>query len=169
MTGDEESRAWVDRLAVTDLIYRYSDGVNRADWDQVETVFATDAVWEIPAMGVRVEGSRAFRDFMVGQRIELLIQTPHAPVIRLLGSWQAKSTTTVHEVARMEATNESAYAEPGTQINLEQYGIYYDDLAKIDGAWRFTHRLFVPIHIRPDCVTGEVLTPRSSLMQPVSE
>jgi hypothetical protein len=50
-------------------------------------------------------------------------------------------------------------------MNLEQYGIYFDDVAKIDGDWRFTHRLFVPLYIGPDCVTGQVVTPRSALLR----
>ncbi len=41
-----ELREWLDRLAIQDLITRYSDAVTRADWQQCETLFAVDAVWE---------------------------------------------------------------------------------------------------------------------------
>jgi hypothetical protein len=34
MTQDHEIRKWLDRLAIQDLIHRYSDAVTRADWDQ---------------------------------------------------------------------------------------------------------------------------------------
>ena len=39
MTQDHEIRKWLDRLAIQDLINRYSDAVTRADWDQCEAVF----------------------------------------------------------------------------------------------------------------------------------
>jgi len=35
-----EGGEWIERLAIADLIYRYSDSVTRADWDQTEAVFA---------------------------------------------------------------------------------------------------------------------------------
>jgi SnoaL-like domain len=40
---EDELRGWLDRLAIQDLIYRYSDAVTRADWRQCEAVFAPDA------------------------------------------------------------------------------------------------------------------------------
>ena len=74
---------WIERLAIADLIYRYSDSVTRADWDQTEAVFAPDAVWESPALGMRFEGARTFRDFLAETTgNDLLIQTAHPPVIR---------------------------------------------------------------------------------------
>lgn len=39
-----EVRAWLDRLAIQDLIYRYSDAVTRADWKQAAALFASHAV-----------------------------------------------------------------------------------------------------------------------------
>jgi hypothetical protein len=48
------------------------------------------------------------------------------------------------------------------------HGLYYDDVAKLDGEWKFTHRLFVPVYRRTDWVTGQVLTPRFALLRPTS-
>ena len=87
---------------------------------------------------------------------DLLIQTPHSPVITLAGAHQAEATTTIHEVIRAS----------GSELNLEQYGIYFDDLTRIDGEWKFTHRLFVPFYVSSGGVTGDVPTPRSALLQP---
>src|SRR5262245_9907586 len=36
--------------------------------------------------------------------------------------------------------------EKGQEVNHQEYGIYYDDLAKIDGHWKFTDRLYVPMY-----------------------
>ena len=33
---EAELREWLDRLAIQDLIYRYSDAVTRADWHQCD-------------------------------------------------------------------------------------------------------------------------------------
>jgi hypothetical protein len=163
-----ELRAWLDRLAIQDLIFRYSDAVTRADWDRCEAVFAPHAIWESPALGMRHEGGRAFREFLAesSSALELLIQTPHSPVIQLDGRDHAHATTTIHEFVRGTAVTVTSHGEPGTQVNFEQYGIYFDDIARIEGEWKFTHRLFVPIYVGAGCVTGDVLTPRSGLLRP---
>jgi hypothetical protein len=59
----------------------------------------------------------------------------------------------------------SELGDSGTEINVDTYGIYYDDIARIDGEWKFTHRLFVPFYLESDCVTGNVLTQRSNLLR----
>jgi hypothetical protein len=120
---------------------------------------------------MRFEGARTFRDYLADTTgYDLLIQTAHQPVIRFAGPEQAQATTTVHELMRGESQTDSALGQAGTPVNAEQYGIYYDDVAKLDGVWKFTHRLFVPVYLQSDCVTGQVLTPRSSLLRssPVS-
>ena len=163
-----ELREWIDRHAIEQLIYRYSDAVTRADWDQLDTVFTADAVWESPPLGRRYEGPGAIREFLAkgSSALEILIQTPHCPVIRLLGPQSAQATTTLHEFTRGVIANTSAYGESGSGLNFEQYGIYFDDIAKLDGDWKFTRRLFVPVYVGPDCVTGQVIGPRTSLLPP---
>ena len=162
-----EGGEWIERLSIADLIYRYSDSVTRADWDRTEAVFAPDAIWESPALGLRFEGARTYRDFLAGTTgYDLLIQTAHPPVILLVGPQQAQTTTTVHELVRGVGHTDSTLGEAGTPVNLEQYGIYCDDVAKLDGEWKFTHRLFVPLYVRVDCVTGQVLRPRFALSRP---
>jgi ketosteroid isomerase-like protein len=77
-----ELREWLDRLAIQDLIYRYSDAVTRADWQQCEAVFAPDAVWESPALGMRYESRASFLEILRATSVyDLLIQTAHPPVV----------------------------------------------------------------------------------------
>ena len=164
-----EGGEWIDRLAIADLIHRYADSVTRADWDQTGSIFAPDAIWESPALALRFEGAQAFRDFLVQTTgNDLLILTGQPPVIRLAPNGQAEATTIVHELSRGEARADSTLGEAGAPRNHELYGIYYDDVAKFDGEWKFTHRLFVPVYVRTDCVSGEVLTPRFALSRPAS-
>jgi len=96
---------------------------------------------------------------------QVLIQTPHAPVITLTDRHRATATTTIHELVKGVADTGSALNAPGDDVNLDQYGIYFDDVARLDGEWKFTHRRFVPYYLCRDAVTGSVLTQRSSLLR----
>ena len=162
---ETELREWLDRLAIQDLIYRYSDAVTRADWPQCEAVFAPDALWESPPLGLRYESRDSFLETLrATTNYDLLIQTPHCSVITLAGADQAHATTTIHEMNRGVTDTKSELGDRGTEINVDTYGIYYDDVARIDGEWKFTHRLFMPFYLESGCVTGDVLTQRSKLL-----
>jgi hypothetical protein len=165
---DVELRARLDRLAIQDLINRYASAVTRADWEKCESVFAPDCVWESPGLGTRFETPAAFVGMLAdpSSATELLIQTTSSSVIRLTGPDKAEATTTVHEVVRGQFHVDTTLAEADTPVNLEQYGIYHDDVARIDGEWKFTHRLFVPIYVASGGVTGDVITERSALLRP---
>jgi len=163
---DVETREWLDRLEIQDLIHRHSDGVTRADWRQCEAVFTPDAIWESPTMGLRCENRASFMEILrATSSYDLLIQTAHSPVITLIDADRARSTTTIHEFIRGTALASNNFAEAGAETNLEQYGIYYDDLARVDGRWKFTHRLFQSIYVGRGCVTGDLLTHRSALLR----
>jgi len=166
---DVELRAWMDHLAIQTLIFRYSDAVTRCDWDQCLGVFSPGAVWESPALGLRFDSPISFVDMLRGSSSEVLVQTPHAPVISMDGSDRAQASTTIHELTRGLAPVENTLRAEGSQINFEQYGIYFDDIARMDGDWKFTHRVFVPIYVSSDSVTGEVLTPRTGLIRPIAK
>lgn len=161
-----KSREWLDRLAIQDLIFRYSDAVTRADWDQCEAVFAPDALWETP-LGLRFESRAAFLDFLrPTSDYDVLIQTPHSSVITFTGPDRATATTTIHELTRGVGIGDTALGKSGEEINVEQFGIYYDDLERIDGEWKFTRRVFVAVYTKMGGVSGDVLTRRSALRQP---
>jgi hypothetical protein len=163
---DRELEEWLDRQAVQDLIHRYSDSVTRADYEQTATVFAPDAVWEDPQSDVRFESAREFMDYLVegSTSLDLLIQTPHSPVVELLGDGRAKATTTIHEIVRGVATADSAVGAIGSEINVDRYGIYHDELAKFGPEWKFTHRIFVPFFTATGGVVGDVSGSRPLLL-----
>lgn len=156
-----EVSAWLDRLAILDLINRYSDAVTRADYEQMATVFTPDALWESPVLGLRFETPRAFIDFQIeaNDALEVLVQTPHSPVVDLVDAERATATTTIHEMIRGTATND-IFGQVGAVLNVDQYGIYYDDVVKAAGEWKFTHRLFVPVLVAPGRVVGDVVSKR---------
>jgi ketosteroid isomerase-like protein len=155
-TNEELMAAWLDRLAIHDLVRRYSDSVTRGDWDETAKVFAADAVWECPMMQLRFDGAQAYLEFLRSSFTEqsVLIQTAHDTVIDLRGRDAANATTTVHELVRDEA---------GGSVNIAQYGIYFDELARFGEEWRFTHRVFVPLYMETDGVPGTVASARPVL------
>jgi hypothetical protein len=157
---------WDDLKAIEQLIYRYADAVTRADYEQMATVFAADAVWESPILGMHFESAREFIDFQIegSTALDVLIQTAAGPVIELLGPDRAAATTNTREIIRgtttVDMTVDGVLSPAGSESNVDQYGIYFDEVSKIDGAWKFTRRVFVPILIESGAVVGDITTIR---------
>jgi ketosteroid isomerase-like protein len=165
-----DDRDWIEKCKIQQLIYRYSDAVTRADLHAMRSVFADDAVWESPLLDLRHESADAFCEHFrdATATTELLIQTPSSPVIDLVDDDTATATTTIFEFFRGTAAADGPFGPRGAEINYQDYGIYYDDLSQIDGEWKFTHRLFVPIYLEPGVVRGDVPIARSSLVNPLA-
>jgi hypothetical protein len=162
--NDAELGAWLDRQAIQDLIHRYSDSVTRGDYQHTAELFASDAVWE-EVGGVRFDTAREFIDYLVegSASAELLIQTPHSPVVEFVGVGSAEATTTIHEIVRGVAGGRSALGDAGVEVNVDRYGIYHDELAKFGREWKFTHRIFVPFFTSTTGVVGDVSDTRPLL------
>ena len=90
----DDARAWEDRDAIQQLIFRYSDAVTRADYEQMATVFAADAVWESPILEMHFESAREFIDFQIegSTALDVLIQTAAGPVVEDHGARTAART-----------------------------------------------------------------------------
>jgi ketosteroid isomerase-like protein len=166
MDWTSSTDAWIAKLEIQDLINRYADGVNRADWDQVRSVYADHAVWESPALGMYYGTAQEFCDMLAQTQTtsQLLIQTTHSTVVRLTSPDTASATTTIHEMSLGTNLVEGAFgAEAGEQNNFEDYGIYYDEVRRYEGGWLFVHRLYVPLYVKAGAVTGDVMTPRINI------
>ena len=158
----DDARAWEDHDAIQQLIYRYSDAVTRADYEQMATVFAADAVWDSPILGMHFETAREFIDFQAAgsTSLDVLIQTSSNPAIELLGPDRATATTNVREIIRGANSQDGPFGPAGNEINVDQYGIYFDDISKLDGAWKFTRRTVVPGLIAQGTIQGDIVTTR---------
>jgi hypothetical protein len=163
--NDRDVRTMVDREAIRDLIFRYSDSVTRGDFERLATFFSPDAVWESPLLDLRFESAGAFIDFLSGGSgsLDVLIQTPHSPVVDLVSSERATATTTIHEMVRGTLIESGVFGDAGAETNVEQHGIYHDEIVKFDEEWKFTHRLFVPFLIATGTVVGDVTSTRPLL------
>jgi hypothetical protein len=153
----------IDRQAITDLLYRYSDIVTRGAWDEDASLFVDHAVVEIAApFNVRLEGADAIRAWRAGtDALELLLHTTFSPSIRILGSDRAYATSQTAEMVRGPAVNGSA--GDAQTMNTVFRSIYYDDIVKLHGAWRFAHRRCRPIYLESSVLVGETLAARTSL------
>jgi hypothetical protein len=159
---------WIDKFAIQELIYSHCDAITRGDLRALEPLYAPDAVWEIPLFGLRTESVRAFIDFLTDATAtaELLVQTAHNPVVRLVDETTARATTTIVEVSRGRANADVSIGTAGEEVSMTQYAVYYDDVSKSAGRWLFTHRRFVQAYIEHGAVPGDVPTPRSELFGP---
>jgi SnoaL-like domain len=91
-----------------------------------------------------------------------LIQTAHNPVVTLDAGDRAHATTTIQERIRGIGgeVGDGLLGEADGELNVDQFGIYFDEVERIDGDWKFTHRLFVPFLIGSGTVVGDVVTAR---------
>jgi SnoaL-like domain len=163
-----ELRAWIDRQAIADLIHRYSDATTRADWDQLEAVFAADAILEVTSpFDFRAEGATAIRTAMSAgsDRLDFLIHRVDSIVIDLQGPGNAQATSTIHELGRGKSFNPDGSGED-VWLDWLQFGVYYDDIANIDGDWKFTRRFCQPMyHVSDNAVPGDAIAPRGNLVR----
>jgi hypothetical protein len=164
-THDAELQALLDRQAIQELIFRYSDAVTRGDYDPVIEMFAPDAVWDSPILGFSFTSARDFVESLVGGTVglDVLAQTASNPVIELLDREHARATTTMREMVRGSPTDAGGSGEAPSEINEDRYAIYFDEIARIHDAWKFTRRVFVPFLLVPGGVVGDAVSPRPLL------
>jgi SnoaL-like protein len=164
---DDPVTASVECHAIEQLIHRYSDAITRADWDQHEAVFATDATIEVASpFDFKAEGARTIREqTSAGSAgLDFLIHRVDSIVVELLDSEHARATSTIHEMGRGSAPGLSG-DQPDTLLDWEQYAVYYDDISKIGGAWKFTRRYCQPIYYRSDAHAGQAIAARTALVR----
>lgn len=153
MTTDELA----DRQAIIALAHRYCDAITRNDWDQHESCFAPDAVWEVGAPANRrlegASGIRAGTEAAISS-FDFIVQNICSVVIDLETSDRASARVVLQETGRAG----------GGARHFTQFGVYYDRLVKIDGAWRFASRRFEFIYADPTPLPGEVITPRAKIV-----
>jgi hypothetical protein len=156
---DSALQAAIDRQSIADLLYRYSDIVTRGAWDEDVALFVDDAVVEIASpFDTRIEGQAAILEWRAGTAsCELLFHITFSPSIRLLSSDRAQATSQTLEMVRGPA---AAQSEP---LNSVFRSIYYDDIVKLDEAWRFARRRCRPIYLEAGAVTGHTLAARTTL------
>jgi uncharacterized protein (TIGR02246 family) len=125
------------RREIQHQLNRYTDAVNRRDWQAFASVYAEDAIWEgTGELVMRFEGRDAITRGFTGliEAMSMFVQMNAPAVIELHGD-RALARSTIHELGDVPAD--------GTRFEL--YGRYEDELVRHDGEWLFRHRRFVPV------------------------
>jgi ketosteroid isomerase-like protein len=157
LSADADPSAWVDVVAIKDLIVRYSDAATRGDWDAFEACWMPDAVWiTLPPIDSRIEGVETILADVQSSlpSTDFFVQMAHGSVVTLDGPDRARATTTIHALGRKTGA-----------FSVENYGVYYDELTKVDGTWKFATRCLQPVYLDTAELTGQAPISRADLAQ----
>lgn len=122
-----------DHQAIQDVISTYSQYASQGDWDTVLPLFTDDAVWDIPHLGVHLDGKPAIAATLVQFRgaMAYVLQLNSPALIRITGD-TARATSGIREGGKLVDREET----------FEFLGQYDDTLVRTAGGWKFTRRVF---------------------------
>jgi SnoaL-like protein len=130
-----EMRGLLDRLAITEQIYRYCRAVDRLDIPLGHSVFHEDATADYGDSLYQGDG-RGVIDFICAAH-QLALNHSHQvcnSIIALAGD-RAGSETYFHSATRL--------MQDGKVIQIRVWGRYLDEWSRRDGQWRIDKRLTV--------------------------
>lgn len=137
-----------DRLAIREVIERFSDAVTHRSWSDLGQAFHEDAVWKVGApMNLELrtrDGIVAGLSAGIG-RMDFLAQMTHSMVIAIDGD-RATARTVIHEIGRTSSQ----------KSGICLIGSYNDILSRRDGRWAFDRREFFVIYLNTDWIAGDV-------------
>ncbi len=123
----------IDEVAIQQTLNRYSEGASRADWKQVMSTFTTEATWEIPVLGARLQThpviQKTMSDFV--SQMAYFVQV-NSPAIIAVNGDRATARSIIRECGKYADRDEA----------LEILGRYSDDLIRTAEGWKFTRRVF---------------------------
>lgn len=132
-----------DHVLITNLVYRYAELVDSADFDGLGELFS-DAV--LHSGGEPLRGAAAIRqNFVDWVRVYPDNGTPHTRHI---------TSNLIIEVAEPEDGGQAQTASARSYVTVLQYGPgntltpiffvrYFDEFHRVDGDWRFASRRYV--------------------------
>jgi hypothetical protein len=126
-----------DRVAIRNLIDRFSLAVTVRDRGAISSVFTEDAEWRVgQPPDIFLNGAGKIGEGIVTGlgNFEFLVQMVHSVVIDLAGE-RATARSVIQEVGRLV----------GGASGMQMLGIYHDELRRADNGWRFARRFFEPI------------------------
>lgn len=120
-----------DRLAIRELVDRYSDAINRLDATAWESCWAADAVWKF--RGREVEGREA------------IVSTWRGAMASFQKVWfmAFPGQIVVHADSAEMRTHTFEYLVDASGTARLQNGLYEDRLVRGEG-WQFIERIFSP-------------------------
>jgi ketosteroid isomerase-like protein len=122
-----------DEVAIQQTINRYTEGASRADWAQVMSTFLPDGIWEVPGLGMHLQGHGPIQAAMAAfvAQMAYWVQIASPAVIELEGDL-ARARSAIRECGRYI----------GREVALEVLGFYSDVLVRTPQGWKFERRTF---------------------------
>jgi hypothetical protein len=128
-----------DHTAIQDVITSYCDSISRRDWQQLGSLFAPEAAWEViggPAFRFAGDGiAPGIRGIV--ESTGFIVQI-NAPALITIEGERATARTTLYEFGET-LDKKTRFEEPG---------IYDDVLARSNGRWLFVSRRFTILQFR---------------------
>jgi hypothetical protein len=148
VSGFSESEI-ADRLAIQDLIARYADLIDGQRFDELDDLFAPEAMIDFSTFHGPVGSLAEIKKFL-GDSLPFFTRTQHMmglPHIEISGD-------SAH--ARTSCTNPMISTKPDGTTSVWLIGLWYDDdLVRTSHGWRFSART----QIRSYTLTGHTDTP----------
>lgn len=145
-----------DKLAIQDVVRRYSDAATRNDWNAFEALFAPGAVLSLgPPVNMRFEGPEQIRAEMsrMVEGKEVFVQFSFGTIVEFDGEDRAHGRTTIQEVTRGEGLD-----------GLTAVGIYFDDFICVEGSWLFAQRRLTMLYMDFSPLSGQATASRRNLL-----
>ena len=123
----------IDKVEIQETISLYHEGASTADYDLLMTTFLPDAIWEVPGMGILIQGRDDIHSAMTKlmASIEYLVQI-NAPAVIVVDGDSASARSLIREAAKFRD-------RPGL---MDVVGQYVDELKRTPDGWKFSHRTF---------------------------
>jgi hypothetical protein len=138
------------RIEIREVLDRYHAAVNLRDWQLLGTLFAERAIWEVgPPVNLHVEGRERIVSAIQKSvlRQEFLVQSNFAVVIDVKRNDAATARSTIIEFGR----------EPNAEKGMQVVGFYDDELAKIDGTWKYVRHAMRVRYMNDAPVLGKLI------------
>jgi hypothetical protein len=114
------------------LANHYADGINRADFGDVGRCWAPDGTWRVPApFNILRSGREEIVRRLADRRaeVDIVVMLVGTVVVTEASADRIVGRTTIEEVGRLNA-----------ERGLHVFGLYDDELVKINGQWHFQNR-----------------------------
>jgi hypothetical protein len=116
------------------LANRYADAINRAEFDDLVACYAPDGVWRVPPpYAANHTGRENIKKRLADRRaeVDLVVMLVGTVFAVEAGPERILGRTTIHEKGRLDA-----------ERGLDVFGMYDDELVKVDGEWLYASRTF---------------------------
>ena len=122
-----------DEAAIQRVISAYTHHASTADWDAVTALYRPDGVWEIPHLGMKLEGREAIGATLAGffEVMDYVLQMNAPAVIDVAGD-RATARSAIREAGKSKGKDEG----------FEFFGLYVDTLVRTGDSWQFESRVF---------------------------